>query len=58
MRFIKIFLSFIIFIVVWITPALVNLMNIYFIIATSILYMIIAVYLVYEFQKWFESKLK
>lgn len=58
MKFIKIFLSFIIFIVVWITPALVNLMNIYFIIATSILYMIIAVYLVYEFQKWFESKLK
>ena len=58
MRFIKIFLSFIIFIVVWITPSLISLMNIYFIIATSILYMIIAIYLVYEFQRWFESKLK
>ena len=58
MKFIKIFLSFIIFIVVWITPALVNLMNIYFIIATDILYMIIAIYLVYKFQEWFESKLK
>ena len=58
MRFIKIFLSFIIFIVVWITPALIRLMNIYFIIATGILYMIIAIYLVYKFQRWFESKLK
>ena len=58
MKFIKIFLSFIIFIVVWITPSLVRLMNIYFIIATDILYMIIAIYLVYKFQKWFESKLK
>ena len=58
MRFIKIFLSFIIFIVVWITLSLVRLMNIYFIIATDILYMIIAIYLVYKFQEWFESKLK
>ena len=58
MRFIKIFLSFIIFITVWITPSLTRLMNIYFIIATDILYMIIAMYLVYKFQKWFESKLK
>ena len=58
MRFIKNFLSFIIFIVVWTTPSLVRLMNIYFIIATGILYMIIAIYLVYKFQRWFESKLK
>ena len=58
MRFIKIFLSFIIFIVVWITPSLVSLMNVYFILATNILYMIIAMYLVYKFQEWFKSKLK
>ena len=58
MKLIKIFLSFIIFIVIWITPSLTRLMNIYFIIATDILYMIIAIYLVYKFQEWFESKLK
>lgn len=58
MRFIEIFLSFIIFIAVWITPLLVKLMNIYFIIVTSIFYMIIAMYLVYKFQEWFESKIK
>ena len=58
MRFIEIFLSFIIFIAVWITPLLVKLMNIYFIIVTSIFYMIIAMYLVHKFQEWFESKIK
>ena len=58
MKFIKIFLSFIIFIAVWITPLLVELMNVYFIIATNIFYMIIAMYLVYKFQEWFKSKLK
>ena len=58
MRFIKHFLSFIIFIVVWITPALIRFMNIYFILATSILYLVIAIYLVFKFQEWFESKLK
>ena len=58
MKFIEIFLSFIIFIVVWITPALIRLMNIYFIAATSLLYLIIAIYLVFKFQEWFESKLK
>ena len=58
MRFIKIFLSFIIFITVWITPSLARFMNIYFILATSILYLIIAIYLTYKFQEWFESKLK
>ena len=58
MRFIEIFLSFIIFMAVWITPLLVKLMNVYFIIATSIFYMLIAMYLVYQFQSWFKSKLK
>lgn len=58
MRFIEIFLSFIIVIAVWITPFLVKLMNIYFIIVTSIFYMIIAMYLVHKFQEWFESKIK